>query len=125
MLDKLQKWVCKTVASTLAASLEPLGHRRSLFYRYYFGRSSSELAELVPLYSRGKSSRYSDRLHDFSVTVPRCYKVVCVYSLTLEFSECFPLSYDLNSFTARVNRHFNYISFFVCLFFQNNFPICI
>ena len=94
MLDKLQIWVCKTVASTLAASLEPLGHRRnvaslSLFYRYYFGRSSSELAELVPLlYSRGKSSRYSDRLHDFSVTVPRCYKVVCVKSLTLKFSEC-------------------------------------
>ena len=60
---------------------EPLAHRRnvaslSLFYRYYFGRCSSELAQLVPLpYSRGRSTCYSDRLHDFSVTIFRCYKM--------------------------------------------------
>ena len=66
----------------LLGLLEPLAHRRnvaslSLFYRYYFGRCSSELAQLVPLpYSRGRSTRYSDRLHDFSVTIPRCYKDV-------------------------------------------------
>ena len=74
------------VGPSLAASLEPFAHRRnvaslSLFYRYYFGRCSSELAELVPLpYSRGRSTRYSDRLHDFSVTIPRCYKDVSVNS---------------------------------------------
>ena len=67
------------VGPLLAASLEPLAHRRnvaslSLFYRYYFGRWSSELAQLVPLpFSRGRSTHYSDRLHDFSVTFPRCY----------------------------------------------------
>ena len=67
LLDKLQKRICKTVGPSLAASLEPLAHRRnvaslSLFYWYYFGRCSSELAELVPLpYSRAKSTRYSDR----------------------------------------------------------------
>ena len=61
-------------------SLEPLANRRnvaslSLSYRYYFGRCSSELAQLVALlYFRGRSIRYSDRLHDFSVTIPRCYK---------------------------------------------------
>ena len=54
LLDKLQKWICRTVGPSLAASLEPLAHRRnvaslSLFHRYYFGRCSSELAELVPL----------------------------------------------------------------------------
>ena len=54
LLDKLQKRICRTVGPSLAASLEPLAHRRnvaslSLFYRYYFGRCSSELAELVPL----------------------------------------------------------------------------
>ena len=50
-------------------------------YRYYFGRCSSELAQLDPLpYSRGRSTRYSDRLHDFSVTIPRCYKHVYVNS---------------------------------------------
>ena len=45
----------------------------SLFYRYYFGRFSSELAQLVPLpFSRGRSTGYSDGLHNFSVTIPRC-----------------------------------------------------
>ena len=43
MLDKLQKWICRTVDSSLNAFLEPLVHRRnvaslSLFYRNDFGR---------------------------------------------------------------------------------------
>ena len=64
-------------------SLEPLTHRRnvaslSLFCRYYFGRCSSELAQLVPLpFSRGRSTRYSERLHDFSVT---CQKFLSLHS---------------------------------------------
>ena len=80
LLDKLQKSICRIVGPSLAASIEPLAHRRnvaslSLFYRYYFCRCSSELAQLVPLhFSRGRSTRYSDRLHDFSVTIRRCYK---------------------------------------------------
>ena len=54
LLDKLQKRISRTVDPSLAASLEPLAHCRnvaslSLFYRYYFGRCSSELAQLVPL----------------------------------------------------------------------------
>ena len=43
LLDKLQKRICRDAGPSLAASLEPLAHRRnvaslSLFYRYYFGR---------------------------------------------------------------------------------------
>ena len=74
------------VGPSRAASLEPLAHRRnvaslSLFYRYYFGRCSSELVELVPLpYSRGRSTRYSDRLHDFSVTIPRWQQFLSSHS---------------------------------------------
>ena len=54
LLDKLQKRICRTIGSSLTASLEPLAHCRnvaslSLLYRYYFGRCSSELAQLVPL----------------------------------------------------------------------------
>ena len=54
LLDNLQKRTCTTVGALLAASLETLAHRRnlaslSLFYRYYFGICSSELAQLVPL----------------------------------------------------------------------------
>ena len=72
--------VCRTVGPSIAASfncrLEPLVHHPnaaslSLFYRYYFGRYSSELAKLVSLpYSHGRSTCYSDRLHDISVTIP-------------------------------------------------------
>ena len=78
------KAVCRIVGPSLAAFLELLAHRRnvaslSIFYGYYFGRCSSELAQLVPRpFSRGRSTRYSDRLHDFSVTIPRCSKDVYV-----------------------------------------------
>ena len=86
LLDKLQKQICRTIGPSLAACLEPLAHHRnvaslSLFYRYYFGRCSSELAQLVPLpFFHGRITCYSDRLHDFSVTIPRCYKDVYINS---------------------------------------------
>ena len=119
LLDKLQKQVCRTVGPSLAASLEPLANHRkvaslSLFYSYYFGRYSSELTQLVPLsFSRERSTRYSDRLHDFSVTIPRCYKDVYVNSFFPHTArlrnslriECFPLTYDLTGFKSRINRH--------------------
>ena len=56
--------ICRIVGPSLAASLETLSHCRNvaslnLSYRNYFDRSSSELAELVPLpYSRGGCTRY-------------------------------------------------------------------
>ena len=67
LLDKLQKRICRNFGTSLAASLEPLAHRRnvaslSLLYRYYLGRCSSELVQLVPFpFSRVRSTRYSDR----------------------------------------------------------------
>ena len=73
LLSKLQKQICRTVGPSLATSLEPLAHRQnvtslSLFYRYYFGKFSSELAQLIALpFSRGRSTHYSDGLYDFSV----------------------------------------------------------
>ena len=118
-LDKLQKRLFRTVDPSLAASLESLTHCRnaaslSFFCRYYFDRCSSELAQLVPLtYSRGRSTHYSDRLHDFSVTIPECYKDVFVNSFFPRTTklwnflpkECFPLTYALNDVKTRINRH--------------------
>ena len=81
---------------------------------YCFGRCLSELAELVSFpYSQGRSTRYSDRLHDFSVTIPRCYKDVYVNSFfprTAKFwnslpLECFPLAYDLSGLKSGISRH--------------------
>ena len=119
LLDKLQKRICRIVGPSLAASLEPLAHHQnvaslSLFYRYYFGRCSSELAQLVPLpFSPGMSTCYSDRLHDFSITIPRSYKDVYVNSFFPHTDklwnsppiECFPSTYDLNGFKSRISRH--------------------
>ena len=126
LLDKLQKQTCRTVGPSLAASLEPLAHHRnvaslSFFYRHYFGRCSSELARFVPLpYCRWRSTRYSDRLHDFSVTIPRCYKDIYVNSFfprTVRLwnslpIECFPLTYNLNGFKSRIDRHLLTVGFF-------------
>ena len=119
LLDNLQNQICRTVGPSLAASREPFTHRRnvaslSLFYRYYFGGCFSELSQLVPLpFSRGRSTRYSDRLHDFSVTIPRYYKDVYVNSFFPRTARlwnslpigCFPLTYNLNGFKSRINRH--------------------
>ena len=110
LLAKLQKQICRTVGPSLAASLEPLAHRRnvaslSLFNRYYFGRCSLELAQLVLLpFSQVRSTRYFDRLHDFSITIPICYKNVYVNSFFPRTArlwnslslECFPFTLDLS-----------------------------
>ena len=86
---------------------------------------SSEPTELIPIpYRRARSTRYSYRLHDFSVTVPRWYNDVYLNSSLPRtcklwnslVAECFPLTYDLISFKSRVNRQF------ILMFFLNNFP---
>ena len=119
LLDKLQKQIWRIVGPSLAGSLEPLAHHQnvaslSLFHRYYFGRCSLELAELVPLpFSRGRSTRYFDRLHDFPVTIPRCCKDIYVNSFFPRTAklwnslpiECFHLTYDLSGFKFRIKRH--------------------
>ena len=101
---------------SLAASLLPLAHcqKAGLFYSHYFGRYLSDLAQLdpLPLFSRG-STCYSDRLHDFYVTISRCYREAYVNSLfpctaglwnSLPI-KCFPLTYDLNGYKSTINRH--------------------
>ena len=65
----------------------------------------------------GRSTRYLDKLHDFSVTNPRLYKDVYVNSFFSRSArlynslpaEYFPLTYDLNGFKSRVNSHHLYL----------------
>ena len=132
LLDKLQKRIFRTVVtktniqdcwsftscfSWTLDSLLKCGQLKSFslfFYRWYFGRCSSELAQLVPLpFFSKESTLYSDKLHDFSVTIRRCYKDVYVNSFfpcTAQLwnflpIECFPLAYNLNGFKSRMSRH--------------------
>ena len=69
---------------------------------------------MVPFpYSQGRSSRFSNGLHDFPITIPRCYKDVFVNGFFPRTArlwsslpiECFPLTLDLNSFKSRINRY--------------------
>ena len=74
-----------------------------------------------------RSAGYSDRLHDFSVTIPRCYKDVYVNSFFSRIArlqnylpiECFPLTYDLSGFQSRINRLLLIVGFF-----KMNFLYC-
>ena len=132
LLDKLQKWICRTVGPLLAVSVEFLAHcwnvtSLSILYRYYFGRGSSEQAHLVQFsYSRGSllvvlidCMIFWLPFLDMGIflDIPRyflrCYKDVIVNSFfpctarlwnSLPI-ECFTFTYDLNGFKSRINRH--------------------
>ena len=121
MLDKIQKLIFSSVGTSLAASLKTLAHRRnvvslSLFFRYYSDRRSSEL-ELVDLvsrpHSRGRSTIYSNRLHDFSVNIRRSYKDIHANNFFLHTAglwnyfpaKCFHWTCDPNGFMSRVKRY--------------------
>ena len=101
------------VAFWLLEYLGLLSKCSQFIYRYYFGRCPSEPAEIVMLPYCERSTRLSNRLHVFAVTMPRCYKDVCVDSFfpcTARLynslpAEHFLLTYDLTGFTLRVNRH--------------------
>ena len=76
---------------------------------------SLELAQLIPLpFSQGSSTCCSDRLYDFFVTTPRCYKDAYVNSFLPHTGRlwnslpigCFPLTYNLKGFNSRINKTF-------------------
>ena len=108
------------IPCSIAASLEPLAHHRnvaslSLFYWQMFFRTGSTGST-----SFFRFARYSDKLHGFSVTIPRCYKDVYVNNFFLRTTrlwnslpiESFPSTYDLSGFKSRINRHLLTVGFF-------------
>ena len=99
----------------------------------YFGRCLSELTQRVPLpYSQGRSNRYSNRFRNFTVTIPRCYKDAYVSSFfrstpKLRNSlpiECFPWTYNLNDFKAKINRHLLFVGPFQKDFIHTLIILC-
>ena len=77
LLDRVQKRVVSLVSSGLSSDLQALSHRRdvaslSLFYKYYYGKCSSELADLVPpKLVTVRSTRLSEQMHCHTV-IPLC-----------------------------------------------------
>ena len=127
LLDKLQKLICRTVVLQLLLLLNPLTNcwnvaRLILFYRYYSVRCSSEMPQMIPFHcSQVRFTPYSDRLPDFSDTIPSCYKDVYVNnsfpcidrlrnSLLIQW---FLLTYNLNGFMSRISRHLLAVKFFL------------
>ena len=119
LLNKPEKWISRTVGLSLATSFEGLVHYQNvvnlnLFYRYILlGRCSSELTQPASLqYFLGKSTRCSDRTHDFSVTFLDVTRISNVSSFFLCRAglwnylpiECFSLNNDLNGFKPRISR---------------------
>ena len=102
LFDKLQKQLCRAVGPLLT-SLEPLAHRRNVGITLVDAHLN--WFNWFP-FSGGRSPRYSDRLHDFSTTILRCYRDVYVNSFFPRTArsynflpiECFALTYDLNGF---------------------------
>ena len=119
ILDKLQKQICRTVGPWLAACVEPSAHCKnvaslSLSYRYYISRCSSELAQLVPPYFlSGILVIRIGCMIFLSPFLTKSYKDVNVKSFFPRTArlwnslpnEYFPLTYDLNGFKFRNNRH--------------------
>ena len=90
----------------ITASFERMGHHQSvssagLFCRYYFGRCSFQLTELVPPPpSCRRSIFYSNRFHkdvydnSFFPCPARLWNSLPI--------ECFHLTYDLNGFKSKL-----------------------
>ena len=113
IIDNLHKQICRTVVPSLAASIKPLAHcwniaSLSPFNKYCLSRCPSELAQLAPPLYSWRRCIYFDRLHDFSVTIPRCYKDVYVNSF-------FPGTTRLWIFRRKVMFHSQHIQVFIFL----------
>ena len=124
LLDRVQKRVVSSVVSELSSDLQAvtqegcckLSHRWGvaspcLFYKYYYGKCSSELADLVPPKRVPvRSTHSSEQMHRHTVNSPMCrtkYYQSNLFPRTAALwnslaNECFPPDYDLTAFKGRV-----------------------
>ena len=78
LLDKLQKWICRIAGPSLATSLEPLkcSHLKSFLF---IGFTSTDVhlncLNWFHFLSLEGGQLFIDRLYDFSLAIPRCYKL--------------------------------------------------
>ena len=120
LLDRIQRKAIRLIGdSSLTSSLQSLGLRRnvaclSLFYRYYHGKCSTELANIVPRpLTFSRSTRLQSSSHCYQVTIPRCRTSYYASSFFPRISglwnslplSCFPPSYNLQSFKKSIFVH--------------------
>ena len=120
--DRMQSRALKLIGDDrVVSSITSLGHRRNvscivLFYKYYFGKCSSGLSELIPppqVFTR--NTRLSERSHAFTVATmshsTTHYRENSLFTRTARFwndlpTNIFPESFNISVFKARVNQHF-------------------
>ena len=121
-LDKVQRRVRGLIGEDLFSTLQPHSHQRdvsslSLFYRYYHGDCSEELHSLVPpaktIPVRTLLAATTEKHHPHSLQVPKAtskFHQESFFPRTVREwnklpTECFPQSYNLDTFKTRVNSH--------------------
>ena len=120
LLDRVESKAIRLInCASLTSNLEPLSLRHdvaalSLFYRYYFGHCSRELAACVPPdMVRLRSTRQATLSHNFCVYIgnSRIDRFdVCFFPSTAHLwnslpSYVFPDSYNISFFKRQVNRY--------------------
>ena len=120
MLLIAQAGVISEIFCWVASSITSLGHRRNvscivLFYKYYFGKCSSGLSELIPPHQVfGRNTRLSERSHAYIVATMShitTYRENSLFTLTARLwndlsANIFPECFNISVFKARVNQHF-------------------
>ena len=120
LLDRVESKAIRLIGDpSLTSTLDPLSLRRkvaslSLFYRYYFGHCSAELAACIPPpLARPRSTRQASFAHAHCVELsnPRIGRHSdCFFPSTSRLwnslpASVFPSSYNLASFKRRVYHH--------------------
>ena len=118
LLNRVQKQVVSVVGSGVPSDLQALSHRWdiasiSLFYKYYYGKCSSELVNLVPPKRvTVRSTCFSEQMHRRTINSPLCstkFYQSSIFPCTAALwnsltNECYPPDYDLTAFKGRVNK---------------------
>ena len=118
LLDSIQKRAIRLIdAPNLTKDLHSLEHRRrvaelSLFYRFYHGRCSSELSQIIiPKAVRTRNTREALRAHPYQVEVPTPRTSLLQHSFFWRTStlwnelpgNLFPDGYNLQRFKSNVH----------------------
>jgi hypothetical protein len=120
MLDSVQRRAIRLIGNpALTCSLQSLDHRRtvadlSLFYRYYHGRCSAQLAAVIPPRAIfGRHTRQANKAHPYMVKLdtPRTslHQSSFFYRTAVRWNSLpasiFPSGYDLQAFKGGINRY--------------------
>lgn len=120
LLDRVESKALRLINSPpLTNCLQSLSHRRnvaslSIFYRYFHGNCSTDLANCMPrLFLRPRCTKLSSSSHPYSVQLPNA-RVNQYAPSFIPFTDklwnslpasVFPNSYNLSSFKREVSRH--------------------